>query len=51
MECKEFKLSKLTPDLFKCVIIVQQNKDPKIRFRILFKLEQDLEMTLQTIAE
>ena len=53
-ECKKFKLSELTPDMFKCLMYIQgltAPKDVEIRSRLLSNLEQDLKLTLQNIPE
>ena len=53
-EYEKFKLSELTPDMFKCLIFVQvltAPKDANIKSRLLSKLEQDSKMTLQNITE
>ena len=53
-ECEKFKLSELTSDMFKCLIFVQgitAPKDSEIRSRLLSKLEQDPQLTVQKIAE
>ena len=53
-ECEKFKFSELTPDMFKCLIFVQEQtaqKDAEIRSRLLSKVEQDSKLTLQNIAE
>ena len=53
-ECEKFKLSKITPDMFKCLIFVQgltAPGDAEIRARLLTKLEQDQKITLQNLAE
>ena len=53
-ECEWFKLKELTPDMFKCLIFVQEPtalEDGEIRTRILSKLEQNLQISLQMVAE
>lgn len=43
-ECKIFKLNKLTPDSFKCLIFAQDltiKKDAKVRMKILKKLSEE----------
>ena len=53
-EWEKFKFSKLTSNMFKCLIFVQgltALKDAEIRSHLLSKLEKDLKLTLQNIAE
>ena len=53
-ECEKFKLSGITPALFKCLIFVQgliALKDAEIRSRLLTKLEQDQKTSLQNLAD
>lgn len=53
-ECQQFKLEELTADRFRCLIFVQgltASKDSEIRARILTKLEQDPNLTLQAIVD
>ena len=48
-ECEKFRLSEITPEMFKCLIFVQgltASKDGEIRSRLLTKLEQDQKITL-----
>ena len=52
-ECEKFRLSEITPDIFKCLIFVQgltASTDAEIRPRLLTKLEQDQKITLQNLA-
>ena len=52
--CDDFKLSELSADNFKCVIFVQglvSAKDAEIRRRVLSKLENEPDLTLQKLAE
>ncbi|XP_029651740.1 uncharacterized protein LOC115224914 [Octopus sinensis] len=52
--CEKFKLEELTPDMFKCLIFVKglvATEDAEIRKRILSKLNQDVKLTLQNVAE
>ena len=53
-QCELFKLQDLTPNAFKCLVFVQgltASRDKDIRSRILNKLEQDPDITLQKITE
>ena len=53
-ECEKFRLSEITPDMFKCLIFVQDLTaltDAEIRSRLLTKLEQDQKITLQNLAD
>ena len=52
--CDDFKLSELSANNFKCLIFVQglvSNKDEEIKRRVLNKLENEPNLTLQQIAE
>ena len=52
--CDDFKLSKLSANNFKCLIFVPgfvSAKDAEIRRRVLNKLENEPNLTLQQIAE
>ena len=52
--CDDFKLADLSADSFKCLIFVQglvSTKDAEIRRRVLNKLENEPDITLQKIAE
>ncbi|CAH8589626.1 unnamed protein product [Dicrocoelium dendriticum] len=52
-ECERFKLGMMTPDQFKSLIFVcslQSHADADIRTRILHKLEQEPQLTLQEIT-
>ena len=52
--CEGFKLAELIPDNFKCLIFVQclvSTKDAEIRRRVLNKLENEPNLTLQNLAE
>ena len=52
-ECEKFDYKSLTADQFKCLIFVcglQSSSDAEIRTRLLSKLEQDPQMTLQNIT-
>lgn len=52
---ESFKLKELTPDMFKCLIFIQDftaSKDTEIQSWILYKLEQvNQDLTLQSVAE
>ena len=53
-ECEKFRLSEITPDMFKCLIFIQgltTPKDAEIRSRLLTKLEQDQKITLQNLTD
>ena len=53
-KCDRFKLNDLTVDNSKCLIFVKglmAERDLEIRSRILSKLEVDLKLTLQVVAE
>lgn len=53
-QCEKFKLAELRPDNFKCLIFVQglvSTKDTEIRRRVLNKLENKPNLTLQNLAE
>ena len=53
-QCELFRLQDLTPNAFKCLLFVQgltASRDKDIRSRILTKLEQDPDITLQKITE
>ena len=52
--CERFMLHDLSIDRFKCLVFVQgltSSKDKNIRSRILTKLEQGSEVTLQKVTE
>ena len=52
--CDDFRLAELSADIFKCLIFVQEQlskKAAKIRWRILNKLENEPNNTLQQKAE
>ena len=52
--CNDFRLAELSADNFKCLIFMQglvSTKDAEIRQRIQNKLENELNITLQQIAE
>lgn len=52
-ECERFKLATMTPDQLKSLVFVcslQSHSDADIRTRILHKLEQEPDMTLQAIT-
>ena len=52
--CNDFKLGKLSADNFKCLIFTQglvSAKDAEIRHRVLSKLENEPDLTLQKLAE
>ena len=52
--CDDFKLGKLSADNFKCLICAQglvSAKDAEIRRRVLSKLENEPDRTLQKLAE
>ena len=52
--CNDFRHAELSADNFKCLIFAQglvSTKDTKIRLRILNKLENESNITLQQIAE
>ena len=52
--CDDFKLSELSANNFKCLIFVQgliSAKDSEIRRRVLSKLENEPNLSLQQIAE
>ena len=52
--CDDFKLGELTADNFKCLIFAQglvSAKDAEIRRRVLPKLENETDLTLQKPAE
>ena len=52
--CDDFKVAELSADNFKCVIFVQGlvlAKDAEIRQRILNKLQNELNPTLQQVAK
>ena len=53
-QCDGFKLTGLCSDNFKCLIFVQglvSSKDTEIRRRVLNKLENEPNLTLQNLAE
>ena len=53
-ECERFLLPKVTIDAFKCLIFVKgltDTQDKDVRSRILSKMEQDPDITLQKITE
>ncbi|GAA55003.1 hypothetical protein CLF_106337 [Clonorchis sinensis] len=53
LECEQFKLSTMTEDQFKCLIFIcglQSHSDSDIRTRLLNKIEQTPEITLQSIT-
>ena len=53
-QCEGFKLAELSPNNFKCLIFVQGlvlTKDAEIRRRVLNKLENEPNLTLQNLAE
>ena len=52
--CNDFKLSELGANNFKCLILIQglvSNKDTEIRRRVLNRLKNEPNLTLQQIAE
>ena len=52
--CDDFKLGELSADIFKCLIFAQglvSAKDTEIRRRVLSKLENESDLTLQKLAE
>ena len=52
--CDDFKLGELSADNFKCLIFAQglvSAKDAEIRRRVLSKLENEPDLTLQNLAE
>ena len=52
--CDDFRLAELSADNFKCLVFVQgliSTKDSQIRHRILNKLEDEPNITLQQITE
>ncbi|CAH8430770.1 unnamed protein product [Dicrocoelium dendriticum] len=52
-ECEKFDIKSITADQFKCLIFIcglHSPRDAEIRTRLLSKLEQDQQMTLQTIT-
>ena len=52
--CDDFKLGELSADNFKCLIFAQglvSAKDAEIRCRVLSKLENELDLTFQKLAE
>ena len=52
--CDDFKLGELTADNFKCLILAQglmSAKNAEIRRRVLSKLENEPDLTLQKLAE
>ena len=52
--CDDFRLSELTADNFKCLIFVPglvSRKDSDMRRRILTKLENEQNMSLQQLAD
>ena len=52
--CDDFKLGELSTDNFKCLIFAQgpvSAKDAEIRRRVLSKLENEPDLTLQKLAE
>ena len=52
--CDRFQLNKITPDMFKYLIFIQGLTSPsekEVRTRLLTKLEQDQNITLQSLAE
>ncbi|CAH8528395.1 unnamed protein product [Schistosoma rodhaini] len=52
-ECERFKLSAMTEDQFECLVFVcslQSSEDPDIRTRILSKMEQCPNVTLQEVT-
>lgn len=52
--CDDFKLSELSADNFKCLIYVQglvSTKDAEMSRRILTKLENEQDLTLQKLAK
>ena len=52
--CDDFRLSELSADNFKCLIFAQgliSTKDAEIRRRVLNKLENEPNLTLQKVAE
>ena len=52
--CDDFKIGELSADNFKCLIFAQglmSAKDAKIRRRVLSKLENEPDLTLQKLAE
>ena len=52
--CDDFRLAELSADDFKCLIFMRglvSTKDAEIRRRILNRLENDPNITLQLIAE
>ena len=48
-EFDKFRLSEITPGMFKCLIFVSKNAE--LRLRLLTKLEQDQKITLQNLAD
>ncbi|XP_058840134.1 uncharacterized protein K02A2.6-like [Topomyia yanbarensis] len=52
--CADFKLSELTEEQFKCLIYVcglQSNKEAEIRMRLINKLNETVDITLQQVIE
>ena len=52
--CNDFKLAELTANDFKCLIFAQglvSAEDAEVRRRVLTKLENEQELTLQKLAE
>ena len=52
--CEDFKLGELSADNFKCLIFAQSlvsAKDAEIRRRVLSKLENEPDLTLQKLSE
>ena len=52
--CDDFKLGKLSADNFKCLIFelgLVSAKDAEIRLRVLSKLENEPDLTLQKLVE
>ena len=52
-ECEKFRLSEITPDMFKCLIFIQgltAPKDAEIKSRLRTKLEQDQKI-LQSLMD
>ncbi|CAI2737860.1 unnamed protein product, partial [Dicrocoelium dendriticum] len=53
-ECERFKLASMTETQFKCLMFIcglQSPSDADIRTRLLTRLEQDPDITLQKMAE
>ena len=53
LQCENFQLKSLTEDQFKCLIFIaglQSPNDADIRTRLLYMLEQDRDIAVQTLT-